>query len=78
MTYRSELEDFTVAAIVRAIKTFAQTFVALAGTGMVGFTDLDWVQMLSVAGVSAVLSVMTSIATGLPEVPREMDEGDDE
>lgn len=55
------------AAGIRAIKTAAQTAVALIGTGSVGFTDLDWVQIASVSGVAAVLSLLTSIA-GLPEL----------
>lgn len=55
------------AALVRAIKTIAQTAVALIGTGAVGFTDLDWLRILSVAGVAGILSLLTSIA-GLPEV----------
>lgn len=55
------------AALVRAIKTIAQTAVALIGTGAVGFTDLDWLRILSVAGVAGVLSILTSIG-GLPEV----------
>jgi len=55
------------AAGIRALKTAAQTAVALIGTGVVGFTDLDWLKIASVAGVAAVLSLLTSIA-GLPEV----------
>ena len=58
---------------MRAVKTAAQTAVALIGTGAVGFTDLDWVRIASVAGVAAVLSLLTSIA-GLPEVEPEPDE----
>ena len=42
------------AAGIRAIKTAAQTGVALIGTGAVGFTDLDWARIASVAGVAAV------------------------
>ena len=33
----------------------------------VGFTDLDWLQIASVSGVAAVVSLLTSVA-GLPEV----------
>ena len=55
------------AALVRAVKTVAQTAIALIGTGAVGFTDLDWLRILSVAGVAGLLSILTSIA-GLPEV----------
>ena len=61
------------AAGIRAIKTMAQTGVALIGTGAVGFTDLDWARIASVAGVAAVLSLLTSVA-GLPEVQPEPDD----
>lgn len=60
--------EWGVAALIRAAKTAAQTAVALIGTGAVGFTDLDWVRIASVSGVAAVLSLLTSIATALPEV----------
>ena len=63
-----EYREWGIAALIRAIKTAAQTAVALIGTGAVGFTDLDWVRIASVAGVAAVLSLLTSIATDLPEV----------
>ena len=66
MGYGDDVRDWAVAAGVRAVKTFAQTLAALIGTGAVGFTDLDWVRMASVAGVAAVLSLLTSVA-GLPE-----------
>ena len=59
-------EEWAVAALTRAVKTAAQTAVALIGTGSVGFTDLDWVQIASVAGVAAVVSLLTSVATDLP------------
>lgn len=63
----NEYKAWAVAAITRAVKTAAQTAVSLIGTGAVGFTDLDWVQIASVAGVAAVVSLLTSVA-GLPEV----------
>lgn len=63
-----EYREWGAAALTRAVKTAAQTAVALIGTGAVGFTDLDWVRIASVAGVAAVLSLLTSIATDLPEV----------
>lgn len=63
------------AAGIRAIKTAAQTAVALIGTGAVGFTDLDWARIASVAGVAAVLSLLTSIA-GLPELDAQPDDSE--
>lgn len=62
-----DLKKWAIASLVRAIKTAAQTAVSLIGTGAVGFTDLDWLQIASVSGVAAVLSILTSIA-GVPEV----------
>lgn len=57
------------AALIRAVKTMAQAAVALIGTGAVGFTDLDWIRILSISGVTGLLSILTSIA-GLPEVEK--------
>lgn len=62
-----EYKAWATAAGIRAIKTAAQTAVSLIGTGAVGFTDLDWIQIASVSGVAAVVSLLTSVG-GLPEV----------
>ncbi len=64
---KSNFKAWLKAAGIRAVKTFAQTAVSLIGTEMVGFTDLDWLHIVSVAGVAAVLSLLTSVA-GLPEL----------
>ena len=52
---------------VRALKTFAQTFVATIGTGAAVLGDVNWALVLSSAALAALLSIMTSLA-GLPEV----------
>lgn len=54
------------AAGVRAIKTFAQTAVAMIGTSVV-LTDVNWQIVVSTAALAAILSLLTS-AAGLPEV----------
>ena len=54
---------FWLAIGERAIKTFAQVAVVLIGTDSVGFTDLDWARIASIAGVSAVASILSSVAT---------------
>ena len=68
------------AALVRAVKTFAQT---MAGCITVGAAveEVQWLRALSVSGVAFVLSMLTSLA-GLPEVedqaqPVETDPPDD-
>lgn len=59
--------DWCKATAVRAVKTAAQTLLAMVGTGMVGILDVDWANCMSVTLMATVLSVVTSIA-GLPEV----------
>ena len=54
------------AAGIRALKTVAQTAVALLGVGTV-LSDIDWIQVVSAAALAGILSMLTSLA-GLPEV----------
>lgn len=56
-------------AVVRAVKTMAQTFVATIGTATV-MGAVDWNMVLSASVLAGVLSIATSIA-GLPEVKAE-------
>ena len=59
--------DFWKAAGIRALRTIAQTAVATIGTTAV-IQDVNWVVVGSSALLAGMLSVLTSIATGLPEV----------
>lgn len=68
------MNEFMRAAIIRAVRTMAQTAVALIGTNAVGVTEVNWVGVASGAALAGVVSVLTSIATGLPEVPESMGE----
>lgn len=54
---------FWKAAGERAIKTLAQTLVALIGTSAVSIIDLDWAQMLGVSLTATVLSILSSVAS---------------
>ena len=76
MSYKDEAMTFAQASAIRAAKTFAQTAVSLVGTNTMGITQIDWLGVLSGAGLAAVLSVLTSIATGLPEVGETAEGGD--
>lgn len=62
---------FTKCAVIRAVKTMAQTSVALLGTGAMGILDVDWISLLSATALAGITSVLTSIATGLPECKGE-------
>lgn len=58
---------FIKATIIRAIRTVCQTAVATIGSAFV-ITDVNWLVVVSASFLSGILSVLTSIATGLPEV----------
>ena len=60
-------KKFLIAALIRAVRTFAQTFASMIAVGA-AFSEVEWLRALSVSGVAFVLSILTSLATGLPEV----------
>lgn len=53
-------------ALIRAIKTVAQTSTAMIGTSIV-ISQVDWLMVVSASILAGGLSILTSIA-GLPEV----------
>jgi len=55
--------DFWLQTLERAIKTFAQTAVALIGAGVLNVLTTDWQQLLGVSLGAALLSVLTSVAS---------------
>lgn len=59
--------DFWKAAGIRALKTICQTAIASISTAAV-LSDVPWLYVLSASALSGILSILTSIATGLPEV----------
>lgn len=64
-------KEWAKAALVRAIRTFAQTFVGFIAVGA-ALEEVQWLRALSVSGAACVLSILTSLATGLPEVPDKL------
>lgn len=66
---RKEMKQWIKAAGIRAIKTVAQTAVAMIGTSVV-ISEVDWVMVASASVLSGVLSLLTSVA-GLPELKSE-------
>ena len=60
-------KEFWKAAAIRAIRTVAQTAIATIGTTAM-IQDVNWTVVGSTALLAGLLSVLTSIVTGLPEV----------
>ena len=60
-------KEFWKAALIRALKTVCQTAIATIGTSMV-ITDVNWTYVLSASALAGILSLLTSISVGLPEV----------
>lgn len=64
------MRDFAKAAAIRAVRTIAQTAVAVIGTSAM-LEQVNWLAVGSAAVLAGILSLLTSIATGLPEAPKE-------
>jgi len=47
----------------RAVKTVAQVAIATIGVGAVGILDVEWGQVVSVAALAGVMSLLTSVLT---------------
>ena len=60
-------KEFWIAAGVRALRTVCQTAISVIGTTAL-IQDVNWIVVGSSALLAGVLSILTSIATGLPEV----------
>lgn len=58
--------EWLKAAGIRAVKTFAQTALSMLTIGQ-AVIDINWLNVLSVSAVAALISILTSVA-GLPEV----------
>ena len=75
----NKLSPFTKAAFKRALKTVAQTAVALLLTHD-RVSGVDWGTVVDVSAMSGLLSILTSVSAGVPESPLQLQEksGDSE
>lgn len=64
------MKKFLKAAAIRALRTVAQTAAATIGTAAV-LSAVDWRVVISASVLAGILSILTSVATGLPEVDHE-------
>jgi len=61
------MKSFWKAALIRALRTVCQTAIATIGTTAV-LEEVNWLLVGSSAVLAGLLSILNSIATGLPEV----------
>lgn len=66
----ADFEKFFKAAGIRAIRTIAQTAIATIGTAAV-VEQVNWLMVVSASCLAGILSILTSIVTGLPEVEKD-------
>lgn len=61
------MRTFWRCALIRALRTFCQAAIATIGTTAL-IEQVNWLMVASTAALSALLSILNSVATGLPEV----------
>ena len=62
------------AALIRAVRTFAESALAYIGTGAVVLGDVNWLGVLS-AGAFGFITAMLLALAGLPEVGKKEEQG---
>ena len=65
------------AALIRAIRTFAEAMLAYIGTGAVVLGDVNWLAALSAGGFGFVCALLLAL-TGLPEVEKQPSDAEEE
>ena len=63
-------KEWAKAALIRAIRTFAEAALAYIGTGAVVLGDVNWIGVLSAGGFGFVCAWLLAL-TGLPEVEKQ-------
>lgn len=70
MLMKWDWKKWATAALVRAIRTFAEAMLAYIGTGAIVLGDVNWIAALSAGGFGFVTAILLAL-TGLPEVEKE-------
>ena len=65
-------KEWAKAALIRAIRTFAESALAYIGTGKILLNEVNWLAALSAGGMGFVIAWLIALA-GLPEVKKEQE-----
>lgn len=60
-------KEWAKAALIRAIRTFAEAMLAYIGTGALVLGDVNWIAALSAGAFGFITAILLAL-TGLPEV----------
>lgn len=60
-------KELVKAALIRAIRTFAESMLAYIGTGALILSDVNWMAALSAGAFGFIIAILLALA-GLPEV----------
>ncbi|GIH69428.1 holin [Sphaerimonospora thailandensis] len=63
------MKKWLLDAVERAVRTAAQAALGVFGAGVAGLLDVDWAMTGSIAGLAAVVSLLTSVAAGFKGDP---------
>ena len=63
-------KQWAKAALIRAIRTFAESALAYIGTGKILLNEVNWLAALSAGGMGFVIAWLIALA-GLPEVAKK-------
>ena len=61
------MSKFIKCALIRAIKTMCQTAIGVIGASTL-LNEVHWMTLFSAALMSGIISILTSVVGGLPEV----------
>ena len=67
---KRDWKKWAIAALIRAVRTFAQAMLAYIGTGALVIHDVNWLAALSAGAFGFVTSILMAL-TGLPEAEDE-------
>ena len=66
----NDWKKWAAAALIRAVRTFAEAMIAYIGTGAVVLGDVNWLAALSAGGFGFVSAILLAL-TGLPEAEEQ-------
>lgn len=68
------MSNFIKCALIRAVRTMCQTAIGVIGASTL-LSEVHWLTLLSASLMAGILSILTSVVSGLPEVDMDKNKG---